>query len=44
MLKRGFKQVKLAQLKIANAENYVLQDVVKDARKCDPMFSLYGRK
>jgi hypothetical protein len=42
ILKRSFNHVKLAHLKIANAENYTLQEVVKDPKKCDPMFSLCG--
>lgn len=42
MLKRNLKNVKLAQLKIANAENYSLIEVVNDPKKCDPMFSLCG--
>lgn len=42
MIKRNLKNVKLAQLKIANAENYSLIEVVNDPKKCDPMFSLCG--
>jgi 8-oxo-dGTP pyrophosphatase MutT (NUDIX family) len=40
LLKRRFNHVKLAHLKIANAEKYALHEVVKDNKKCDPMFSL----
>lgn len=42
MIKRKLSNVKLAHLKIANAEKYNLEEVVKDCKKCDPMFSLCG--
>ncbi|CAI2366190.1 unnamed protein product [Moneuplotes crassus] len=42
ILKRSFNHVKLAQLRIANAENYELVEVVRDPKKSDPMFSLCG--
>lgn len=44
ILKRSLNHVKLAQLRIANAENYELGEVVRDPKKCDPMFSLCGGK
>jgi len=42
VLKRRLNHVKLAHLKIANAEKYSLSEVLQDNKKCDPMFSLCG--
>lgn len=42
IIKRDFKHVKLAHLKIPNSEKYKLKDVLNDSKKWDPMFSLCG--
>lgn len=44
ILKRRLKHVKIAHLKIGNAENYTLNEVIKNDKKCDPIFSLCGGK